>query len=166
MDVTFTGPGGGNPAEHILRMTRAALVTEGDLMYGLQLERTRILRRTAAGTDAQGSRFAQYSPAYAKQKQKYGRGVTVDLRGRNAPNMLQAMIATAGSLTDGGDSLQPARTGALEFYDDRSAMLARVHNEGEGRQPRRHFFDATNDIPYMEQDVGRHVDARLRAFAT
>ncbi len=166
MIATFTGPRGSDPVAEIRSLRVAATATEGDLLYALQRQRSRILKRTAAGVDVDGSPFQAYTPGYAKQKAKYGRGGTVDLRGRNAPNMLQAIVATSGSLSDDGDSDEPAVDGALGFYDERSAKLAQIHNEGEGHQPARHFFDASDeDQRDMENDIGARLEIRLRGRA-
>jgi hypothetical protein len=131
MTATFTAQNGADPVTEVRSLMTAALPTEGDLLYALQRQRTRILKRTAAGVDSDGASFAPYSPGYAKSKEKFGRSAgTVDLRGRNAPHMLQAIMATAGSLTDDGDSNTRAVNGSLAFYDERAALLAEVHNEG------------------------------------
>ena len=165
MTATFTGPGGADPVAAIRALRAAATATEGDLLYALQRQRTRILKRTAAGVDADGAAFAPYSLRYAKRKAAYGR-TGVDLRGRNAPNMLQAIVTTAGGLTDTGDSDQPAHEGSIAFYDERAALLAQVHNEGEGHQPRRHFFAASDEeIAEMENDIGTRIEVRLRGRA-
>jgi hypothetical protein len=183
MTATFTTPSGGDPATEIHNLMTAALPTEGDLLYALQRQRTRILQRTAAGVDVDGTPFQAYSAGYAKSKSKYGRGGSVDLRGRNAPNMLQAIVATSGSLTDQGDSNTRAVSGSLEFYDQRAALLAEVHNQGatirsrqgtgKGKRkpkpggaasfemPRRHFFDASRqDLTDMENDMGQRSEMR------
>jgi hypothetical protein len=163
MTATFTGPGGADPVAAIRALRVSAQPTEGDVLYALQRERTRILKRTASGVDANGAAFRPYSAAYAKRKSKYRSTSTVDLRGRNAPHMLQAIVATVGSLTDEGDSLEPANDAVLAFYDDRAALLARVHNEGEGRMPKREFFTATDqDLADMENDIGARIEIRLR----
>lgn len=129
MTATFTAPNGADPAAHAHNLMTAAQPTEGDLLYALQRQRTRILKRTAAGVDADGASFAAYSPGYAKKKAAFGR-TGVDLRGRNAPHMLQAIVVTAGPLTDEGDSDTLAIEGAIGFYDERAALLAEVHNDG------------------------------------
>jgi hypothetical protein len=166
MTATFTGPGGGDPVAEIHSLSVAVLPTEGDMLYALQRQRSRILNRTAAGVDVDGSPFQGYTPGYAKQKAKYGRGDTVDLRGRNAPNMLQAMVVTSGSLSEDGDSDQPTTEGTIGFYDDRSAMLAEIHNEGEGHQPRRRFFAASDEeLDAMHEDIGARIEVRLRGRA-
>jgi hypothetical protein len=170
MTATFTGPGGSDPVAAIRALRAAANATEGDLLYALQRQRSRILKRTAAGVDADGAAFAPYSLRYAKKKAAYGR-TGVDLRGRNAPNMLQAIVTTAGGLSSsdestGGDSDAPAHEGSIAFYDERAALLAQVHNEGEGRQPRRHFFAASDeDVLEMERDIGERIEVRLRGRA-
>jgi len=166
MTATFTGPRGADPVAEIRSLRVAAAATEGDVLYALQRQRSRILKRTAAGVDVDGNPFQAYTQAYAKQKAKYGRGDTVDLRGRNAPNMLQAMVVTSGSLTDDGDSDTQATDGVIGFYDDRSAMLAEIHNEGEGHQPARRFF-ATSDgeLDAMHDDIGQRIDMRIRGRA-
>jgi hypothetical protein len=187
MTVTFTATAGADPVTHAHALVTAALPTEGDLLYALQRQRTRILKRTAAGVDADGASFAAYSPGYAKKKSAYGRS-GVDLRGRNAPNMLQAIVATSGSLTDDGDSNTQALNGSLGFYDERAALLAEVHNEGatiRSRQgtgkgkgkakkngaatfamPRRHFFDATDEDRHeMENDMGTRSEMRMQGRA-
>jgi hypothetical protein len=145
---------------------RAALPNESDGLYVVQRERSRILKRTAAGVDAQGRQFTAYSKRYAKQKAKFRDPSTVDLRGRNAPHMLQAMVVTSGSLKENGESAAPVQTLAIGFYDERAALLARVHNEGTRRMPRRNFFSAENDIGAMERDLSERVQARQRAMNT
>jgi hypothetical protein len=184
MTATFRGPSDSDPIAAIRTLRVAVQPTEGDMLYALERQRTRILQRTAAGMDVNGAAFTPYSAGYAKQKSRYGRGGTVDLRGRNAPNMLQAMVTTSGSTTD-GDSDTPADGGSIGFYDDRSAMLAQVHNEGAtirtrqgtgkrkaGRgagsfaMPKREFFGASDeDMNDMHADIGSRIEIRLRGIA-
>jgi hypothetical protein len=173
MLASFTGPGGQDPVSATKRLLIDAVPTQGDVLYAFERERSRILKRTASGVDAEGATFKAYSVPYAKRKAKYRDPGTVDLRGRNAPHMLQAMLVQ-------GDE----NGGTIGFYDERAAMLARVHNEGATirtrlgkgkgkakkggassfRMPRRHFFDATpEDLRAMEQDIGSRIEARLRA---
>jgi hypothetical protein len=186
MTATFTSTTGADPVTAVHNLMTAALPTEGDLLYALQRQRTRILKRTADGVDVDGASFEPYSPNYAKSKAKFGRSGTVDLRGRNAPNMLQAIVATAGTLVDDGDSNITATEGTLAFYDERAAMLAQVHNEGatirtrqgtgKGKakkggassfeMPRRHFFGASDkDRNEMENDIGARSEMRNRGRA-
>lgn len=49
------------------------------LARGLLFETTEIKVRTRSGVDVRGSAFKPYSPAYAKRRQKAGRGTTPDL---------------------------------------------------------------------------------------
>lgn len=184
MTASFSGPGGSDPVKEVQRLVVSAIPTEGDCLYAVQRERTRILKRTGGGVDAEGARFTPYSAAYAKRKAKYRDPSTVDLRGRNAPHMLQAMLVTAGSLRESGESSKPGRDMTIGFYDDRAAMLAQVHNEGATirtrlgkgkkskpkkggvasfRMPKREFFKATaEDVFSMEQDIGSRVEFRLK----
>jgi hypothetical protein len=134
---------------------QAALVpAESALLYALERQKTRILLRTAAGVDADGAPFVPYSAAYAKAKSKYRDASVVDLRGRNAPNMLMDIHS---EITGPGEM-------ALRFYSERDAMLAEVHDQGEGRMPRRHFFDVDSggaDLAAMEDDIGRAIESQL-----
>jgi hypothetical protein len=181
--IIFTGPGGQDPVSAIKKLVVDALPTEGDGLYAVQRQRSRILKRTAAGVDADRNTFQPYSAAYAKKKAKYRDPGTVDLRGRNAPHMLQAMLVSSGGLQESGESGQPVQELTIGFYDERAAMLARVHNEGltvptrlgkgkgkkkkggvaNFRMPKREFFKATDeDVQAMEHDIGSRIEARLR----
>jgi hypothetical protein len=82
---------------------KATQVTTGDLLYAGQRQRSRILQRTAAGTDVDGKPFAPYSsygPIYyypgAKSKNRKGAVSSIarkiGLAGRNS-----TMIKVAGS---------------------------------------------------------------------
>lgn len=166
MNATFTFDGR-DPIAAIRELTAKAQPSEGDVLFALQRQRTRILKRTSSGVDAEFGVFTPYSRLYAKQKAKYRDPSTVDLRGRNAPHMLQQIVAVAGNLQDAAqqmfiDSPASCYEASLAFFDDSAALKARVHNEGEGRMPRRHFFDATSeDITAMENDIGMRIEARL-----
>jgi len=184
MEASFSGPGGSDPVIASRRTVVSAFPTEGDGLYGMQRQRSRILKRTDAGVDANGAPFSPYVAPYAKRKAKYGRSAKVDLRGRNAPHMLQAMLVTSGSLTESGDSTALVEEMSIAFYDERAAKLAKVHNEGgtvptrlgkgKGKpkkggkssfqMPRRHFFEATEeDLQAIHDDMGARVAARLQA---
>jgi hypothetical protein len=157
MTATFTAPNGAAPAEHIRQIQLALVPAESALLYALERQKTRILQRTAAGVDADGNAFTPYSAAYAKRKSKYRDPSTVDLRGRNAPHMLQDIH----SEITGPNEI------ALRIYSERDAVIARAHNEGDGRMPRRHWFDvdeAGQDIAAMEQDIGQAIEANLKGL--
>jgi hypothetical protein len=172
MFASITGPNNQDPVDAAKRLVVDAQPTQGDVQYAFERERSRILKRTNSGVDAHGARFAAYSPGYAKNKSKYRDSGTVDLRGRNAPHMLQAMLTRAEETG-----------GTIGFYDERAAMLAKVHNEGATirtrlgkgkgkakkrgvatfRMPKREFFAATDDdLRGMAQDIGSRIDFRLR----
>jgi phage gpG-like protein len=174
--ASITGPHNQDPVTAAKRLVVDAQPTVADVQYAFERERSRILKRTASGVDAHGVRFAAYSPGYAKKKAKYRDPGTVDLRGRNAPHMLQAMLTQADETG-----------GTIGFYDERAAMLAKIHNEGgtiktrlgkgKGKpkkggkatfqMPKREFFVAPDDdLRAMEQDIGSRITARLKAQNT
>jgi hypothetical protein len=130
-----------------------SIVTAADRMFGAQFIRSRILDRTAQGVDFEGSAFEGYSASYAKQKRKAGgRTDQVDLYGfLQHPHMLNAML---GRVTEPGFQ--------VGFYNDEEADRARWNNEGMGRLPVRHFFDATEqDRTDVREAIGARITARL-----
>ena len=74
--ATFTAPGGGDPAAHVRQMIEAAHTTTGDMLLCGQIVRSRIVQRTAMGTDMNGAPFAPYSvrgPVYIYPNGPVGR---------------------------------------------------------------------------------------------
>lgn len=62
MGASFTTSGGRDPVAFVLEVTKAAIPTQGDLLYAGQRQRARILDRTTKlGIDANGAAFAPYS---------------------------------------------------------------------------------------------------------
>ena len=59
--VTFTGPGGSNPVDHILHIAGALQPTAGDGLAAGQFLRSRILERTAQGQDVDHVSFTPYA---------------------------------------------------------------------------------------------------------
>jgi hypothetical protein len=190
---TFTGPGGGDAAEHILKIARDVLPTEGDCLEAGLVLRSRIRERTFAGRDADGNEFTAYSERYAKYKASHGRSTMPNLYGvpQNA-HMLDDIFVVCGANELTGQ--QEPGSGAfsndtpgneirLELRGDQ-ATRARVHNEGgtvstrlgkgKGKpkkggvssfsMPRRHFFDANReDIDLMGFTIRERIDSRLRS---
>ena len=60
-EVSFRTKSGKDPAEAVMKIRKALVVTEGDLLYAGQRQRTRILDRTGRGVDVNGQAFAPYS---------------------------------------------------------------------------------------------------------
>lgn len=108
----------------------------------LQSERSEIVKRTAGGKDAEGGTFAKYSKPYAKYKAKKLGSAAVTLR--ETGQMLQAVQVTSGATEAGIEGrisvLNSGRKGGST-----NAALARYHNEGTGKLPRRHWFDLSKE---------------------
>jgi len=87
---------------------------------------------------------------------------------RHGDHMRMGVIVTAGNkrLAFGqAPSGQPSGTPVGEFkiglYDTR-ALRARVHNKGEGRMPKRHWFGSNaHDLRYMSELIGKRTIARV-----
>jgi hypothetical protein len=190
---SFTGPGGIDAAEHILRIARDVLPTEGDCLAAGAVLRSRIRERTFAGRDSDGNQFAPYSKRYAKYKASHGRSTEPNLYSvkQNAHMLDAILIVAGGSQFIEGSSLPPsgafsnntpAREIRLELAGDQG-LRARVHNEGgtvrtrlgKGRKPkkngvasftmpRRHFFDANGeDVDLMGFTIRERIDSRVRS---
>lgn len=124
-------------------------------------KRAGILGRTRLGI-----KFANYGA----MKAAFGRA-WVDLRGINAPHMLQAFIVrvagfvltvTETFIDDGGGLDQPATEIILGIYGD-EAERAEGHNQGHGHLPRRHFFGASSsDKQEVPNDILVRVVFRVK----
>lgn len=94
-------------------------------------EATRIVVRTRKGLDVNGNPFAEYSPKYAKHRQKRGRKTDpVDLTFTG--NMLNAIQTKVERTADGA-------TGTIFFGSAREAAKA------AGNQERRQFFGLSDE---------------------
>jgi len=148
---TFRTSKGGDPAANIIRLRASVEPTREDKLYAGERQKARILGRTSMGVDVDGNAFAPYSKKYAAKKRALGRPGVVDLRGRNAPHLLQSIVAKARS-----DDL------VLGVYGDK-ARIGQIHNEGAGRLPKRRWFAASrSDLSAMIRDVGARIKARLK----
>lgn len=93
---------------------------------------------------------------YAQFKKWLGRS-TVDLRGKNAPHMLQAIQIQAKD--GGGGAAKEVRIG---IYGPK-AKLANAHNSGGGKLPKRRFFGASRaDRAAAVKDLKTVIGARLK----
>jgi hypothetical protein len=170
MSATFTGPGGLDPLAAFAQLRARAAITAGDGIAAGQALRTDIRDDTANGIDAEGQLFPAYVDSYAKYKAKRGRNTTVDLFGaRQNSHMLNAILVKAGGAESSGNdtgsnyAMTPITEIRVGIYSEDEAARARVHNEGLGHQPRRHFFDASAPrVATMERIIGQRVEERLR----
>lgn len=188
----FVGPGGADPAKHILDLAVALRPTVGDALYGGQIIRSRILQRTAQGVDADGSPFAAYSDSYRKRKiGLLGHADTVDLFGpASHTHMLNTMLVKAGGQELGqgataSENATPADLFEVGFYSTES-VRAKAHNEGATirsrsgsatkaksskstkktsfTMPRRHFLDANaDDLTLVSKGIGERILERMRS---
>lgn len=129
------------------------IVTDADRMFGGQFIRSRIADRTARGVDANGQRFAEYTPGYAKRKAKAGGRVDqVDLYGtEHHPHMMNAMLARVNA--DGFE---------VGFYGEES-VRAQAINEGTERMAERRFFEANEqDVDELKVAIGARIEVRLQ----
>ena len=129
----------------------------------------RLFKKIARGesTSAGGSPYISrtglsicFPGGYAQYKKWLGRA-GVDLRGQNAPHMLQGIQiqATAGE----AGSAKELRIG---IYGPK-AKLANAHNSGGGRVPRRRFFGVSaSDRRAAAADLKIRVQERLRNART
>jgi hypothetical protein len=128
-------------------------VNAADKLFGGQFIRSRILERTSRGVDAEGSTFTEYSPGYAKQREKHGsRTDQVDLYGfEHHPHMLNAMM------------VEQTTTGFQVGFWGEEAERARWNNEGTDRAPVRGFFHATaEDVSDVQSAMGQRMEVRLK----
>ena len=147
-NATFTGPGGSDPQEFILKALQVQPTPEA-MHYAGAREITRIRQRTAQGTDVDGQPFAPYSPRYAKQRVAKGRNAApVDLlmSGRMLTSM-QVEIVSPTSF-------------AISVTDADAQVYGRAHNDGAGHMPRRRFFDTSKtELDEMARDLGSLIFA-------
>ena len=145
--------------------------TIGDGLYAASILYHNIRERTERGVDVNGSQFAPYSEGYRKRKAKeLGSADVVDLFGfQNHTHMLNTIVFHTGGLdaqlsngvhpVEGGDPLYHFEVG---IYGD-EAKRAEWHNTGAGRNPQRHFFDASqDDLQQMEAGIGQLIQARIQ----
>lgn len=123
-----------------------------DLLNGIQRE---ISQRTLQGRDADGQGFEAYTPEY----KNYKNGITASgsrqrkVRGRKVKkqNPAKAGRGDVVNLTYSGKMMAAMQTavktigngvteGIINFSSAAESKKARVHNDGLGRQPKRHFF--------------------------
>ncbi len=172
-DISFKGPGGADPQQHLLTVFATGQPTQVDVLYAGQRQRSRIVQRTLSGRDYNDVPFAPYSEAYARRKSKAGHSSTVNLFGmENHPHMLNRIMVVAPT----PDLLQ------LSFQGE-EAVRARMHNEGGelrrvlklksgkgkrkkssvvGHMPKRTFFRASDsDLAAMSKDVAESTNRRL-----
>jgi len=84
--ATFKTKRGKDPVEYILDLKQAAQPTQGDLLFAVDGQRTRILDRTARGVDAYEQAFAPYStkgPYYYYPNGRLGSTRSAEGRKRN-----------------------------------------------------------------------------------
>ncbi len=150
-----------------------ALPTEGDILFAMQRQRTRIVQRMDRGIDADGQPFAPYSPAYAKKRDKSGRNVSpVDLTWSGRMRNSMQVSADNFRLGPGAseeriglkDFKSKARQGRVGIYDPENAAKAEGHNEGTAKLPRRHFLDSSpEDNRNVALDLEERWAQRFRA---
>lgn len=114
-----------------LSLDRLKLVDAGVMRELGDLAVEEIVTRTEGGHDYQGHPFQGYSPAYAKRKQRYGKGLgtrTVNLRGIGPGlRMLDAIGVTAVGPRKVTIGFRTAEKATLAFYHVESgAGKARV----------------------------------------
>ncbi len=109
------------------------------------------LQRIVGGNltrSGQGVRFE----SYAAFKRALGRGPNVDLMGPRAPHMMQSMVAWV----EGGHLV-------IGFYDPEKARIAKAHNTGNRRLPKREFFGVSDEErDLIRTDAAQAVKDRLR----
>ena len=189
--MTFFGPNGSDPQQHINALAKDATITLGDALYGGQAMRTRVRQRTDSGVDYQGAPFAPYSDSYRRQKvARLGKSDTVDLFGlQQHPHMLNTITVQSPGATIGPDRdidlfafPQDATIVSLVIPDGPESQRARLHNEGgtfrtrlgtgkgkakkNGRStatmPKREFFNATqDDLSFMMFAMDQRRQQRL-----
>lgn len=157
---SFVGPGGSDPIEYTLALTRITAPTAGDVVYAAGRQKTRILQRNERGVDVNGSAFPPYSPKYAKKRDKAGRNTEpVDLTFTGLMN--KALAVTVNGIQGAPVDTAEVSVFALGFYG-KEAERARGHNEGTEKLPKRRFMDASQqDLQTMQNDIGDHIQARL-----
>lgn len=123
-------------------------------MLGLAAEAIDIIKkRTLAGTDIDGGRFAKYSPSYKKRREDTGRTTSVVNLSFHG-DMLRSM------------AYRPISNGAAIFFRDaeRSA-IARYHNDGLG-VPQRQFFGLSDaELQRLSENLSETLSKRLRERA-
>ncbi len=150
------------------------LPTEGDVLFAMQRVRTRKLLNMSQGLDAHGQPFADYSPAYARQREKSGRNSSpVDLtwtgRLRNSMQVQADSLRLAPGAAEEriglNDFRQKATQGRVGIYDSDAADKANWL-QGPDRHkgmPQRVFLDGTdNDSEQVARDIEERVTTRAR----
>ena len=133
-----------------LRNLHALIPTRRD-MLGLAAEAIDIIKkRTLAGTDIDGRRFAKYSRAYKEHREDKGRTTSVVNLSFHG-DMLRSM------------AFRPISNGAVVFFRDaeRSA-IARYHNDGLG-VPQRQFFGLSDaELHRLSEDLSKRLRERAK----
>lgn len=122
---------------------RTELVGEETMTALAETGATIIQARTQRGVDADGSAFAKYSEAYAKRREKKGRGTMPDLTftGRMLGNM----------------------TARFLFFRKAEIVFARGEeaNKAAGNSKKRDFFDIR--LPAELEALGRELERQVAA---
>jgi len=92
--------------------------------------RDRVRERTIGGKDARGKPFKKYTTAYQKRKAKLGK-----YRGKVDLMLSGGMLGSVEFL-----KLSTLR-GIIYLKNERGRFLGKIHHRGEGKQPKRPFFD-------------------------
>lgn len=133
-----------------LRKLHALIPTRQD-MLDLASEAIDIIKkRTLAGTDIDGGRFAKYSPSYKKHREDKGRTTSVVNLAFHG-DMLRSM------------AFRPISNGAVVFFRDaeRSA-IARKHNDGLG-VPQRQFFGLSDaELQHLSENLSKRLRERAK----
>ena len=133
-----------------LRNLHALIPTRQD-MLGLAAEAIHIIKkRTLAGTDIDGGRFAKYSPSYRQHREDKGRTTSVVNLSFHG-DMLRSM------------AYRPISNGAVVFFRDaeRSA-IARIHNDGLG-VPQRQFFGLSDaELQRLSENLSQRLRERAK----
>lgn len=160
---------------------RLVQVTQGVLLYAMDLQGHRMLERTAQGIDYNGSPFAAYNTVYPYYDYPAGKGtkgvryesydafkkslgrLVVDLRGPRDPHMLDQFELKVDGVSfkfgagDYGAHSGPASIVTLGIYQTKG-QLAYYHNAGEGHNPKRTFFAiSASDKEMIFADISRKL---------
>ncbi len=108
----------------------ANLMPNANDCYLMSLDFQDIIRkRTLSGVDVDGKEFQEYAESTKKYKRSLGKSDSiVDLTDRS--RMLGQSMQTK-KIADGG---------LIYFADAQRREVAMIHNEGQGRMPKRTFF--------------------------
>ena len=113
---SFRSTRGGDPVDRIKALKKAVQITEGDILYAGQRQRTRILDRTRAGVDMDGSPFARYST-----KGPYYYNPTGGQAGRSLESQVSATKRLKRKIEKGkpgGGGMRLSRTGRTMVFED------------------------------------------------